>query len=573
MIAAVYCRKSTDQHGVSDEQKSVARQIEHATAYAQRKGWTVADEHVYVDDGISGAEFANRPGFLRLMNSLKPRPAFQVLVMSEESRLGREAIETAYALKQLVQAGVRVFFYLEDRERTLDSPTDKIMLSLTAFADELEREKARQRTYDAMIRKARAGHVTGGACFGYRNIVINGADGQRSHVERAIDATEAEIIRQIFRLSAEGHGFKAIAKRLNDERTLSPRAQRGRSQSWAPSSVRAVLFRPLYRGEIVWSRTQKRDTWGRIHQTDRPESGWIRRSAPDLRIVSEAEWDAAHARLTAARAIYLHTNKGRGFGRPALGNVSKYLLTNLALCGCCGGSLKARSRSHGTSRKHFYGCSGYHDRGRTVCTNQADVPMSDADDIVIEALLDDILDPSMVRDAVDVALEILQRDDSPDRLARLDADLQTLNQERARLAAAIATGGDLGALLDALRTRDELRRRLEAERATVAAQTPLRAADASRMRSEVLALASSWRQVLVAGATHARPIVTALLKGRVSIAPHETKRHHWILRGEGSLRGLFERVILPLGVASPSGTVLNYQPVFRGEWRDLRRAA
>ena len=187
MIAAVYCRKSTDQHGVSDEQKSVARQIEHATAYAQRKGWTVGDEHVYVDDGISGAEFANRPGFLRLMNSLKPRPAFQVLVMSEESRLGREAIETAYALKQLVQAGVRVFFYLEDRERTLDSPTDKIMLSLTAFADELEREKARQRTYDAMIRKARAGHVTGGACFGYRNIEIVGADGQRSHVEREIE--------------------------------------------------------------------------------------------------------------------------------------------------------------------------------------------------------------------------------------------------------------------------------------------------------------------------------------------------------------------------------------------------
>ena len=116
MIAAVYCRKSTDQSGVSDDQKSVARQ------YAERKGWTVAEEHVYVDDGISGAEFTNRPGFLRLMNALKPRPAFNVLIMSEESRLGREAIETAYALKQLVTSGVRVFFYFEDRERTLDSP-------------------------------------------------------------------------------------------------------------------------------------------------------------------------------------------------------------------------------------------------------------------------------------------------------------------------------------------------------------------------------------------------------------------------------------------------------------------
>ena len=115
MISAIYARKSTEQTGVADEQKSVARQIYHARQYATRKGWTVADEYVYVDDGISGAEFAARPGFIRLMTALKPRPAFQVLVMSEESRLGRESIETAYALKQLVTAGVRVFFYLEDR--------------------------------------------------------------------------------------------------------------------------------------------------------------------------------------------------------------------------------------------------------------------------------------------------------------------------------------------------------------------------------------------------------------------------------------------------------------------------
>jgi hypothetical protein len=123
MTAAVYARKSTDQTSVADEQRSVARQIDHARHYATRKGWTVSDEHVYVDDGISGAEFSNRPGFIRMMNALKPRPPFQVLIMSEESRLGREAIETAYALKQLVTAGARVFFYLEDREhRPLPRP-------------------------------------------------------------------------------------------------------------------------------------------------------------------------------------------------------------------------------------------------------------------------------------------------------------------------------------------------------------------------------------------------------------------------------------------------------------------
>ena len=165
MIAAIYARKSTEQNGVADEQKSVARQVDHARQYAVRKGWTVDDASVFIDDGISGAEFATRPGFLRLMNSVKPRAPFQVLVMSEESRLGREAIETAYALKQLVTAGVRVFFYLEDRERTLDSPTDKIMLSLTAFADELEREKARQRTYDPCSGRRRPGTSPAVGCL------------------------------------------------------------------------------------------------------------------------------------------------------------------------------------------------------------------------------------------------------------------------------------------------------------------------------------------------------------------------------------------------------------------------
>ena len=84
MTAAIYARKSTEQNGVADAEKSVTRQIEHATDYAVGKGWTVAEGHIYCDDGISGAEFANRPGFLRLMNALKPTPGFHVLIMSEE---------------------------------------------------------------------------------------------------------------------------------------------------------------------------------------------------------------------------------------------------------------------------------------------------------------------------------------------------------------------------------------------------------------------------------------------------------------------------------------------------------
>ncbi|MEP6889660.1 MAG: recombinase family protein [Nitrospirota bacterium] len=192
MIAAIYARKSTEQIGVSEEDKSVTRQIAHAKAYAAMKHWTISDTYVFVDDGISGAEFVKRPGFITLMNALKPKPPFDVLIMSEESRLGREQIKTAYALQQITDAGVQVWFYLTDQERKLDTATDKIMGMLSGFASEIEREKAQQRTYDALLRKARAGHVTGGKVFGYDNLNIAGttpdAQGnlQRSHAELRI---------------------------------------------------------------------------------------------------------------------------------------------------------------------------------------------------------------------------------------------------------------------------------------------------------------------------------------------------------------------------------------------------
>ena len=72
MLPSMRARGPT-RPGVADEQKSVTRQIEHARQYAEQKGWTVDEACVFVDDGISGAEFANRPGFLGLMNALKPR--------------------------------------------------------------------------------------------------------------------------------------------------------------------------------------------------------------------------------------------------------------------------------------------------------------------------------------------------------------------------------------------------------------------------------------------------------------------------------------------------------------------
>ncbi|PWT75597.1 MAG: hypothetical protein C5B60_05135 [Chloroflexi bacterium] len=289
MIAAIYARKSTDQNGVSDEEKSDTRQIEHTKTYALKKGWTVSDELIFIDDGISGAEFVKRPGFIRLMNALKPEPSFQALLMSEESRLGRESIETSYALKQLIDAGIRLFFYLEDRERTLDTATDKIMLAITNFGSEFERERARQRTYDAMLRKAKAGHVTGGKVYGYHNKDVLSTHGHRLHVLRVINPQEAEIVRQIFMIHAGGLGITRIAKRLNAEGIPAPRQS---PRGWSPCAVREILHRPLYRGEIVWNAVQKIVRGGTKRRRRRPDSERITMEAPELRIIAPELWES-----------------------------------------------------------------------------------------------------------------------------------------------------------------------------------------------------------------------------------------------------------------------------------------
>src|SRR6266851_4343694 len=73
--AALYARKSTSQEKASEEARSVARQIALAREFADRQGWAVDAQHVYVDDGVSGGTFdpKKRPGLAGLLAAAKAR--------------------------------------------------------------------------------------------------------------------------------------------------------------------------------------------------------------------------------------------------------------------------------------------------------------------------------------------------------------------------------------------------------------------------------------------------------------------------------------------------------------------
>jgi DNA invertase Pin-like site-specific DNA recombinase len=543
---------------VAEDHKSVTRQVEEARAFAARHGWTVLAEHIYVDDGISGAEFATRPGFILLMSALKPRAPFQVLVMSEESRLGREQIEVGYALKQLITSEVRVYCYLTGAERTLDTALDKAMLALQTMGDEMEREKARQRTFDAMQRKARAGHVTGGRCFGYENVEVRDADGHRLRVEQRINGTEATVVRRIFALTAEGYGVTRIAKVLNGEGAPSPRAQQGRPNGWCASSVREVLRRSRYRGIVEWGKTKKRDKWGQKKRQHQPLAARIAVQANHLRIVSDDEWNAAHAQMEANFRRYSKATGRRG--RPP-GSGAKYLLAGLLRCAECNGGIEARSRKQGAKRVFFYGCSSFQRKGSHICSNGLTAPMQATDVAVLDALKDQLLAPAIIEEAVSRALVELTAPRGNES-SSVEQRLDKLKAEAAKLAEAVAVGGNIPALLDALKAKETERQRLEERLAAL--QTPADSRDIEGIRESLLHAAREWHRTLTRHPAQARTMVQTLLDGRLLMRPKQDEDGvYYEFSGVGTLLPIVSGIV-PHNLASPTGTVERWRPAFDG---------
>ena len=277
--AAIYCRKSQEERGKPDEFRSVERQRSACLEFAAKQGWIVAPAHVFTDDKVSGAEFGERrPALARLLNHLGPRPEFDVVLVRDRDRLGRETFEVPHLLGRLARAGVNIFEQKTGKEITLASTTDKFLISATSYAAEVEREQGRIRTTDAMLAKAKARHVTGGRCFGFDTVRQ-----PEGHVKRVINEREAEVVRTVFRRYADGRGLRSIVHGLNAEGAPAQLPRRKDPPvGWSVSSLRAILRREIYAGRVVWNRTAKRNAWGERRQSPRPEDEWVTYEPPSF---------------------------------------------------------------------------------------------------------------------------------------------------------------------------------------------------------------------------------------------------------------------------------------------------
>jgi site-specific DNA recombinase len=207
---------------------------------------------------------------------------------------------------------------------------------------------------------------------------------------------------------------------------------------------------------------------------------------------------------------------------------SPYLLSGIAECAECGGSLVAMTRSHGRQRMPFYGCLRYHKRGVHACQNGLQIRQAVLDRAVLDVLAG-ALDVGVIAEAVEAAVAEIRagQADVTTRRATITGELATIAARERRLLDALADGDGTAEAIRA-RLRDELGRRdtLTAELAHLETAAPV---DADALVRTVTARAADLRGLLARNVAQARQVVRQLLEGRLVVTrrPRACQRRWW----------------------------------------------
>lgn len=516
--AVIYIRVSTDE-----QRESAAAQESEGRRFAERQGWSVVG--VYRDVGVSGAEFIDRPELARLLADVrrKPRP-WEIAIVRDLDRIGRDGPRTMLAVEGLLEHGARLWQYSTGTEQKSD-PMARAMMAMTGAFAEMERAMISRRTREGHEVRARKGLVTGGACYGYKN--VRGPDGVRHEVVEA----EAAVIRDVFARRAAGASLREIAHELNRRGVPSPAGRKRGTGSWSVTCLFEMLRRDRYRGIVEWGRTGTAYRGGTRVSVTRSDAEVLRLEMPELRLIDDATWEAVRRQDEPQRDV---------LGVPRRGRPPTRLLSGIARCGICGGPMQGGNTMSGRKTIRSYRCAWAHDRGPTVCTNTMHRPADEMEGAVLGWIREFALAPSVTARILCHLRELSVRGEDPASAAveRLAAEEGRVSAEIARLTAALATSDDPPeAIVAALRVREGRLKAIVAELATTRASAPPAAMEWQEIEAAALARLQNLRELLDGSVEQARAALKELLLEPIFCDPKREERStYYVLRSRVLLR-------------------------------------
>lgn len=388
---ALYVRVSTarqDQEGYS-----IPLQKERLFAFCKAKGWVVAG--LFVDPGHSGSSL-ERPGITKLIEGVEAGK-FDVVLVYKLDRLSRSQKDTLFLIEDVFMANNVDFVSMQESFDTM-SIYGRAMVGVLSVFSQMERETITERTLMGRAGRAEEGLWHGGGTdpIGYDYI-----DG-----ELVINKEEAEQVREVYALYADGYSVTEITRRMEGRTT--------KHGDWShTSTVGNVLDNPLYAGTVHFDGARGPGKHTPIVPAD-----------VDQRVKARRE------RLRHAEAA----------------GDSAFLLTGVIYCASCGARYFPNKRPNG---KVVYSCHSRAKKNKKMVKDPnckaPHIPVEELDAMVEAEVLKLAADPSQVD-------EIIKKraagDGGSSTAAGISEEVQRLDAEIGRLMDllqhdALASVGDI----------------------------------------------------------------------------------------------------------------------------------
>lgn len=262
-VTALYIRVSTEKQAT--EGNSLAAQEKQLRDYCSARGWTVDNEHVYIDAGVSGKS-TQRERFQAMLQAAQDGKIQRILA-AKLDRVARNVKDFLVTVETLQEYCCSLALIKESFDTS--TPHGKFAVTMFAAMAELEVSMISERVSSGRKQNASEGGYNGARCpLGYIYDKANSAF--------RIDGSTAPIVTSAFDRFVAGVGMASIAQWLNDTG-----AQTSNGGKWYTSTVRYLLQNGFYAGLAQWDGVEAEGT----HPA----------------IISRETYEAAHSRLQSIR--------------------------------------------------------------------------------------------------------------------------------------------------------------------------------------------------------------------------------------------------------------------------------
>ncbi len=420
---AGYCRISVDEE-LDRDNTSIENQKAIIQDFVKQK-FPNSTLTFYEDRDRSGYTFEQREGYQAMRRELMGHQK-DILIVKDFSRFSRRNSRGLVELEDLRDAGVRIISIGDG----IDFPNDDdwLKIQFQFLINEMPVTDTSKKVKSVIKRRQQDGKWICAAPYGY---IVN----KRQEFE--VVPTEAEIVREIFRLYIDGWGYKKIANHLTDEGIPTPRmAERQRKEAagegshrpvkptWAIVTVQGILDNDFYIGTLRQGKYTRKKINGKE----------LRRDECDHIIIEHHHQEIIDYRTFAtARALRESRSTAHYRGQKKYDNVYSGFL----FCGDCGSPMFAMSRR---DIKDAYRCGTYHRRGLKGCTSHH-IRVDKLDELLklyVQKVKDnsaamlDRLNADLSREAEDVAETEKSAENLEAVLADLQEELKATKRQRIR---------------------------------------------------------------------------------------------------------------------------------------------